>query len=485
MPIYPGREEPLLPGLAWQPKAPQASALVRWAHDEFFPQGQVVEFLRQTIRAHPGEVILLSIGPLTNVASLFAADAEIPSLLKGLVMMCGVFTNRMAGIGPLEWNAMLDPVATAIVYRAAARVHRSIGLDVTTQVTMPAAEVRQRFQVPLLRPVLDFAEVWFQHVDRITFHDPLAATTIFDDGICTFERGRVDVELKSDRLLGDDPLVRGCQRYRNSLWSARSGSGGEPAAVLRALFLRIFEMTHTLPPPPWGAIPSPRQLAWHRLETYGFIHFTTNTFTDLEWGYGDENPQVFNPTALDTRQWARVAKEGGLKGLILTCKHHDGFCLWPSQYTAHSVVNSPWQNGQGDVVRELADACREFGLKMGIYLSPWDRNHSLYGQPAYVEYYRDQLVELLTLYGPIFEVWHDGANGGDGWYGGACETRKIDPASYYGWLETWGLVRLLQPEAVIFCDAGGDIRWVGNEAGIGSETTWCTFNPAGSISRLS
>jgi len=201
-PIYPGREEPLLPGLAWQPKAPQSSALVRWAHEEFFPQGQAVEFLRQTIRTHPGEVTLLSIGPLTNVAALFAADADIPSLLKGLVMMCGVFTNRLAGVGPLEWNAMLDPVATAIVYRATARVHRSIGLDVTTQVTMPATEVRQHFQVPLLRPVLDFAEVWFQHVDRITFHDPLAATTIFDDGICAFERGRVDVELKSERLYG-------------------------------------------------------------------------------------------------------------------------------------------------------------------------------------------------------------------------------------------------------------------------------------------
>jgi inosine-uridine nucleoside N-ribohydrolase len=202
IPIYPGREEPLLPGLAWQPKAPQANALVGWAHDEFFPKGQAVEFLRQTIHDHPGEVVLLSIGPLTNVASLFAADAEIPSLLKGLVMMCGVFTNRLAGVGPLEWNAMLDPVATAIVYRAGVKVHRSIGLDVTSQVTMPATEVRQRFQVPLLRPVLDFAEVWFQHVDRITFHDPLAAATIFDEKICTFERGRVDVELKSDRLLG-------------------------------------------------------------------------------------------------------------------------------------------------------------------------------------------------------------------------------------------------------------------------------------------
>jgi purine nucleosidase len=202
IPVYPGREEPLLPGLAWQPKAPQASALVRWDHDESFPKGQAIEFLRQTIHANPGEVVLLSIGPLTNVASLFAVDAEIPSLLKALVMMCGVFTNRLAGVGPLEWNAKLDPVATAMVYRAAVKVHRSIGLDVTSQVTMPSDEVRQRFQVPLLRPVLDFAEIWFQHVDRITFHDPLAAVTIFNDSICTFERGRVDVELKSDRLIG-------------------------------------------------------------------------------------------------------------------------------------------------------------------------------------------------------------------------------------------------------------------------------------------
>ncbi len=202
IPVFPGREEPLLPGLAWQPKAPQASALARWPHEEVLPKGQAVEFMRHIIRAYPGEVTLLSIGPLTNVASLFAADAEIPSLLRSLVMMCGVFTNRRPGVGPLEWNAMLDPFATAMVYRAPVRVHRSIGLDVTTQVTMPAAEVRQRFQVPLLRPVLDFAEVWFQHADQITFHDPLAATTIFDDSICTFERGRVDVELKSDRLLG-------------------------------------------------------------------------------------------------------------------------------------------------------------------------------------------------------------------------------------------------------------------------------------------
>lgn len=236
---------------------------------------------------------------------------------------------------------------------------------------------------------------------------------------------------------------------------------------------------YSKPPSPWGAIPTRQQLDWHRLETYGFTHFTINTFTDLEWGYGDESPSVFNPTALDTRQWAQVAKDGGMKGLILTCKHHDGFCLWPSQYTVHSVKHSPWRNGQGDIVRELSEACREFGLKMGVYLSPWDRKHSQYGQAEYIVYYHNQLRELLTRYGPIFEVWHDGANGGDGWYGGTCETRKIEPSTYYGWPETWTLVRQLQLEAVIFGDAGADIRWVSNESGVGSETTWCTFNPAG------
>lgn len=201
IPIYPGRDEPLLIAQR-QPRAPQAAALARWPHEARFPRGEAVEFLRKTIRAHPGEVTLLAIGPMTNVAALFAADAEIPGLLKGLVMMCGVFTNRLAGVGPLEWNAKLDPAATAIVYRAQPAIHRSIGLDVTCQVTMPAAEVRERFQAPLLRPVLDFAEVWFRDRPTITFHDPLAATTIFDEAICGFDRGRVEVELKSERLAG-------------------------------------------------------------------------------------------------------------------------------------------------------------------------------------------------------------------------------------------------------------------------------------------
>ncbi len=201
VPIFPGAESPLLvPQL--QPRAPQAEALPRWEHQVSFPGGQAVSFLRDTIRSRPGEITLLTIGPLTNIALLFAMDPGVPSLLKGLVMMCGVFTNRLAGVGPLEWNARLDPHATAIVYRHRVAVHRSIGLDVTRQVTMGPAEVQKRFGQGLLRPVLDFAGIWFRQRDHICFHDPLAAATIFDPGICRFERGHIDVELASTRLLG-------------------------------------------------------------------------------------------------------------------------------------------------------------------------------------------------------------------------------------------------------------------------------------------
>ena len=199
IPIHPGRRECLLIEQK-QPLVPQAAALDRWAHDTAFSQGQAVEFMRQTIRSRPGEVVLLGIGPMTNIAALFAADEEIPSLLKGLVLMCGVFLGDASY--KTEWNALIDPCATAITYRAKPPNHRSIGLDVTLKVTMPADEVRQKFQAPLLRPVLDFAEVWFQHADSVTFHDPLAATTLFDDTICRFEPGRIAVELKSDHIPG-------------------------------------------------------------------------------------------------------------------------------------------------------------------------------------------------------------------------------------------------------------------------------------------
>lgn len=228
-------------------------------------------------------------------------------------------------------------------------------------------------------------------------------------------------------------------------------------------------------PEAYGPVPTEAQLKWQELERYAFIHFSMNTFTDMEWGYGDKDPQLFNPSELDCRQWCRLFKEAGMKGVILTAKHHDGFCLWPSAYTDYSVKQSPWRNGNGDLVRELADACKEYGLKLGIYLSPWDRNHKEYGTEAYITYFRNQLNELLTNYGDIFEVWFDGANGGSGYYGGADETRSVDRKTYYDWPGTNQLVKKLQPDAVIFSDAGPDVRWCGNEAGWVGETNWSTL----------
>jgi len=231
------------------------------------------------------------------------------------------------------------------------------------------------------------------------------------------------------------------------------------------------------PPSPFYPVPTDRQLAWHEMEQYAFIHFTTNTFTGKEWGYGDESPEVFNPSPqMDVSQWAKTVKAAGLKAIVLTCKHHDGFCLWPSQYTEHSVKNSKWKNGQGNVVKEVSEACHKSGLKFGVYLSPWDRNRSDYGSPSYVEYYRNQLRELFSTYGPVFEMWFDGANGGDGYYGGAREKRKISGASYYDWPTTLNMVRKMEPNVIFFSDAGPDIRWCGNESGYIGETNWNTIN---------
>ena len=237
-------------------------------------------------------------------------------------------------------------------------------------------------------------------------------------------------------------------------------------------FLPVLSVAQITPPSPVYPIPEPRQLAWQELQYYGFVHFNMNTFSDREWGFGDEQPSQFAPTALDARQWARVAKEAGMKGLIITAKHHDGFVLWPSAYTAHSVKNSPWRDGKGDLIREFVDACREYGLKVGIYYSPWDRNHPDYGKPEYITYMRNQLTELLTNYGELFEVWFDGANGGSGWYGGANEERIVDKLTYYDWPSMHALVRELQPGAMLFSDAGPDVRWVGNEHGFAYPTTW-------------
>ncbi len=230
------------------------------------------------------------------------------------------------------------------------------------------------------------------------------------------------------------------------------------------------------PPKALGPVPTARQLAWHEMEQYAFIHFTTNTFTGKEWGYGDESPEVFNPSSIDVNQWVRVVKAAGLKAIVLTCKHHDGFCLWPSKFTDHSVKNSKWKNGKGNVVKMVADACHKNGLKFGVYLSPWDRNRSDYGSESYIEYYRNQLKELFAQYGPVFEMWFDGANGGDGYYGGAKEKRKINAASYYNWSTTLNLVRKMEPEIIFFSDAGPDIRWCGNESGFAGETNWATIN---------
>jgi len=219
------------------------------------------------------------------------------------------------------------------------------------------------------------------------------------------------------------------------------------------------------------------------MEYYAFVHLSVNTYTDMAWGNGDEDPRMFNPTDLDCRQWVRICKQAGMKGIILTAKHHSGFCLWPSKYTAYSVKNSPWKNGKGDIVRELADACKEYGLKLGVYLSPWDRNRADYGKPEYIAYFRNQLTELLTNYGEIFEIWFDGANGGSGYYGGANEIRKIDAATYYDWKNTYKLVRSLQPNIVIWNDGGdrADLRWVGTEAGFVGETNWSLLNPTGEV----
>lgn len=232
-------------------------------------------------------------------------------------------------------------------------------------------------------------------------------------------------------------------------------------------------------PSSYGALPSPRQLRWHALETCGFLHFTVNTFTDKEWGDGDEDPKIFNPTDFDADSIISGLKMAGLKGAILTCKHHDGFCLWPTNTTEHCIRNSGWRDGKGDVVREISEAARRQGLKFGVYLSPWDRNNAAYGRPEYIAIYRAQLTELLTRYGPIFEVWFDGANGGTGYYGGAREKRVIDRTTYYDWPDTWAMVRRLQPDAVMFSDVGPDVRWVGNENGIAGGTCWETYDPAG------
>ncbi|HEX8061031.1 MAG TPA: alpha-L-fucosidase, partial [Cyclobacteriaceae bacterium] len=225
-------------------------------------------------------------------------------------------------------------------------------------------------------------------------------------------------------------------------------------------------------PAPIQPVPTQAQLDWHAMKMNAFIHFTINTFTDREWGMGSESPKEFNPGNINVDQWISVLKETGFKGVILTCKHHDGFCLWPSKFTDHNISNSPFMNGKGDIVKMVSDACKKYDLKFGVYLSPWDRNHKDYGKPEYITYYRNQLNELFDNYGPVFEMWFDGANGGDGYYGGANEKRRIDGKTYYDWPTTLDLVRSRNPNIIFFSDAGPGVRWVGNERGLAGETNW-------------
>ena len=239
----------------------------------------------------------------------------------------------------------------------------------------------------------------------------------------------------------------------------------------------------TKAPAPFGPVPTENQLRWQNMEYYSFIHFSLNTYTDQSWGYGNEDVKSFNPEKLDCRQWARICKEAGMKGVILVAKHHCGFCFWPTETTEYSVKNAPWKGGKGDVVREMADACKEYGLKLGIYVSPWDRNSPVYGKPEYIDILRKQIKEVLSNYGEIFEIWFDGANGGDGYYGGANEVRKIDRTTYYDWKNTYAMIRKLQPNIVIWNDGGdrGDLRWVGTEDGYVGETNWSLLNATGDV----
>lgn len=241
-------------------------------------------------------------------------------------------------------------------------------------------------------------------------------------------------------------------------------------AVLSTLVCACLPVVNA--PKPIDPVPSKAQVEWQKMETYAFIHLGLNTFNDREWGYGDSKLDTFNPSNLDCEQWVKTFVNAGMKGVILTAKHHDGFCLWPTQLTEYSIRNTPYKDGKGDKIGELAAACKKYNIKFGIYLSPWDRNDKDYGTPKYIDYYNKHLTELLTQYGDIFEVWFDGANGGDGYYGGMKETRKIDRRTYYKFPELFKKVHELQPNAIIFSDGGPGCRWVGTEGGYVGATNW-------------
>jgi alpha-L-fucosidase len=231
-------------------------------------------------------------------------------------------------------------------------------------------------------------------------------------------------------------------------------------------------------PKPYGAIPSERQLAWQEREMYVIMHFTPTTFQNKEWGFGDADPAIFNPSSFNAKNIVAAVKAGGFKGLTIVAKHHDGFALWPTHSTEYNITKSPFRNGKGDLVKEMQEATTQAGLGFGIYCSPWDRNNANYSKPAYItEVYYKQLEELYSNYGQLHTVFYDGANGGDGFYGGAKEKRSIDASTYYNYEKIWTIVRKMQPGAAIFSDIGPDIRWVGNESGFAAETSWSTLTP--------
>jgi len=236
--------------------------------------------------------------------------------------------------------------------------------------------------------------------------------------------------------------------------------------VFQILIALIFLCNQQIAAQP---LPSKAQLGWHKMEYYLFMHFGPNTFTDKEWGEGTEPEDVFNPTNLDCRQWCRIAKASGAKGIIITAKHHDGFCLWPSKYSTHTVRESKWRNGKGDVLKQLSQACKEYGLKFGVYISPWDRNHPKYGTAEYNEVFINMMKEIFTNYGPIWELWWDGANGE-----GPNGKKQV-----YDWKRFEATVRKLSPNTIIFSDIGPDIRWCGNENGFAGETNWNFLDTAG------
>ena len=247
--------------------------------------------------------------------------------------------------------------------------------------------------------------------------------------------------------------------------------------VISAIALCMTSCTKENAPEPINPIPSQEQIDWQKLETYAFIHFGLNTYNDLEWGYGNTPASTFKPVNLDCEQWVATLKQCGMKGVILTAKHHDGFCLWQTETTDYSIANSPYKNGKGDMVKELSDACKKYGLKFGLYLSPWDRNNSEYGREDYVETYHKQIDELTKNYGDLFEFWFDGANGGNGYYGGADETRSIDARKYYDYERARDTILKRHPDAMIFGGTCQTIRWVGNEQGWAGDTDWCMINP--------